>query len=135
MPTPQRKNPPISGTFIYDAASDNYVAWDGSITSSASAPVFVDQIPFGSIISGQKSVTTAGTREVLGASTAIQGIIIKANRTNTGNIFVGDATVASSNGFVLDRGAAVSFDVDNLADIYIDSSVNGEGVSFIAAIA
>lgn len=85
----------------------------------------------GSAVSGQKNVTTAGTAVALGVSTAIQSITIKAKRANTGDIYVGDSTVTSTNGLVLTRGEAVSFDMDNLADIFIDSSVNGEGVSFL----
>ena len=99
------------------------------------SPVEVDQVPFSSAPSGQTNVTTAGTRVSLGACTAILGVVIRAKLTKTGLIYVGDSGVTSSNGYILDRGSAVSIGVDNLADIFIDSSVSGEGVSYLIAVA
>lgn len=99
------------------------------------SPVDVEQAPYSSAVSGQTNVTTAGTAVVLGASTAILGVVIRAKLTNTGLIYVGPTGVTSSTGYILDRGAAVSVGVDNLADIFINSSVDGEGVSYLAAIA
>ena len=84
------------------------------------------------IYNGQKVVADAGTREALGADQAILSITIKAHKTNTGNIFVGNNTVSNANGFILPPGEVVSLDIDNVADIYIDSAVDGEGVSWIA---
>lgn len=99
------------------------------------SPVSVTEDPFSSVVTGQTNVTTAGTRVALGASTAILGVVIRAKLTNTGLIYVGNSSVTSSNGYILDRGSAVTVNVDNLADISIDSSVSGEGVSYMAAIA
>lgn len=86
-------------------------------------------------LSGQKTVTTAGTAVVLGTSQVINGpLMVKALDTNTGIISIGndganDITV--SNGLRLLKGEAVIFDfVGNLANLWIDSSVNGEGVSW-----
>jgi len=109
----------------------------GSLTDAElrATPVSVAQDPFSSASSGQTNVTTAGTRVALGASTAILGVVIRAKLTNTGLIYVGDSGVTSSNGYILDRGSAVTVGVDNLADVSIDSSVSGEGVSYLAAIA
>ena len=83
-------------------------------------------------ISGQKSVTTAGTAVALASSTEIISVVIKAKSGNTGNIYVGDSTVDSSTGYILGPGDAVSFDMTDLAAVYIDSDVNGEGVSWLA---
>lgn len=86
-------------------------------------------------ISGQKVVTTAGTAVALGTLQVDGAIMVKALSTNTGLIAVGndganDVTV--SNGYILRANESVIFDnVDNLASIYIDSSVNGEGVAWI----
>lgn len=81
-----------------------------------------------SIASFQASVTTAGTRVQL-ASNACISLTIKAKPTNTGYIYVGDSSVSSSTGFILSASDSISYDVDNTDLIYIDSSVNGEGVS------
>lgn len=86
-------------------------------------------------ISGQKTVTTAGTAVALGTLQIDEALLVKALDTNTGVVAVGndgadDVTV--SNGYRLLAGESVILaHVDNLAAIYVDSAVNGEGVSWI----
>ena len=90
-----------------------------------------------SAISGQRTVTTAGTAVRLAASsTPCTGpLMVKALDTNTGVVALGhdgagDVTV--SNGLRLAAGDAVVFEfVGNLYDLWLDSSVNGEGVSWL----
>lgn len=83
---------------------------------------------------GVKTVTTAGTDVALAASTACKKVDIQAQTDNTSLIAVGgsgvDATIATGTGIVLYPGDVYSLEIDNLADIYIDSLVNGEGVRF-----
>ena len=86
------------------------------------------------IYHGQTTVITAGTEVPLAASQAIlSGVRIKALAANTGVIYVGANPVTSSTGFALAAGEEVFVEVANLAMAYIDSSVNGEGVSYIAS--
>jgi hypothetical protein len=86
------------------------------------------------VVHGQKSVTTVGTRVTLGSTTSLKfGVTIKAKVGNTGSIYVGSSAVTSSNGYVLAAGESVFVGVADLASIYIDSSVNGEGVSFVGS--
>ena len=86
-------------------------------------------------ISGQKTVTTAGTAVALGSQDIIGSLMIKALDTNTGVVAVGndganDVTV--SNGLRLKAGDVIVFEyLGNLASLYLDSAVNGEGVSWI----
>lgn len=96
--------------------------------------VEVDILSLNSLGSGKTTVTTAGTRVVLGSSTTIKSVAIKALSTNTGIIYVGNVTVAASNGFQLKANEAVSLDITNLATVYIDSSINAEGVTYIYAV-
>jgi len=91
----------------------------------------VGVVPLTSCGSGVTTVTTAGTQVALGSSTAIDSVTIKALSTNTGLIYVGTSTVSSADGFQLSAGDSVSLDVDNLTDVYIDSAVDTEGVSYI----
>lgn len=86
----------------------------------------------------QKAVTTAGTQVPLSASVKnVWQVKIKALSTNTGLIYVGDSSVSASVGFELSKNEYIDlssiFAKDNfimdLSEIYIDSSVNGEGVS------
>jgi hypothetical protein len=83
---------------------------------------------------GVKVVTTAGTDVALAASTACKRVTIQAQTDNTSLIAVGgsgvDATVATGTGVVLNPGDTFELEIDNLADVYIDSLVNGEGVRF-----
>lgn len=83
---------------------------------------------------GVKTVTTAGTDEALATTTACKKVIIQAQTDNTGIIAVGasgvDATVATGTGVALAAGEAIELEITDLADIYIDSTVNGEGVRY-----
>ena len=84
---------------------------------------------------GVKVVASAGTDEALAASTPAKWVMIEAQTDNTSYIAVGatgvDATVATGNGIMLAAGAVVTIPVDNLAEVYIDSLVSGEGVRFV----
>jgi hypothetical protein len=86
-------------------------------------------------LSGQTTVTTAGTAVVLGTGVINDALIVKAFATNSGLIYVGNDgvnDVTSTNGFVLSAGNEVRFElVGRLEDIYVDSSVNGQKVSWI----
>ena len=89
------------------------------------------------VLSGRKVVTTAGTRVALAGSTAAKSVLICAETDNTGVIVVGSAAgviaaIGTREGIPLAAGDAVSLRCDNLADIGIDSTVNGDGVTFLA---
>jgi hypothetical protein len=89
----------------------------------------------GTGISGAKTVTTAGTAEALQANIDLyKSLSIRANTTNTGQVYVGGADVASTTNEGLEAGASLDLPTSNhgwdLSDIYIDVSVSGEGVSF-----
>ena len=88
-----------------------------------------------------KTVTLAGTAEALTAtSKLVVSIMIQAEATNTGKIFVGDSDVSSvlyagcitaGNTLTIEppvMGGAGAFEFD-LSTIYIDSEVNTDGVS------
>ena len=50
---------------------------------------------------------------------------------NTGIIYVGGSGVASSTGIALYAGDVYSLDIDNLNDVYVLASVNGEDVQWV----
>lgn len=103
--------------------STNALLVDTSGGSTPTSPSTVD--------SGQGTVSTAGTAVQVATTTTIQAIVIRANTGNTGNIFVGDATVDSSTGLVLAPGEAVAFDIDDPATVYVDAATNGDGFSYL----
>ncbi len=87
------------------------------------------------ILSGQKTVATAGTAEALGSVQVDYALLVRALDTNTGIVAVGNDgadDVTLSNGYRLAPGDVCAFEhVDNLAAIYVDAEVNGEGVSWL----
>jgi hypothetical protein len=89
-----------------------------------------------SAISGQKTVTAAGTAEALGTALIHGPLMIKALLANTNNVYVGNdgaGDVTSANGLQLDAGEVVVFNhVGSLSNIVIDVDTNGEGVSWIS---
>lgn len=86
-----------------------------------------------------RTVTTAGSRVQLSTTQLLtEAFTIIAKRANTGYIYSGYSDVSASNGVELaardsnakegkptNRGVIKQFD---LSKVYIDSSVNGEGV-------
>src|SRR3990167_10567682 len=83
---------------------------------------------------GIKTVTTAGTDEALAGSTVCKKVTIQAQTDNTGWIAIGtsgvDATVATGTGVLLGAGDSFELEIDNLADVYIDSTVSGDGTRY-----
>lgn len=91
-------------------------------------------VPFSSIGHGVKTVTTAGTDVVLASDTACKRVTLQAQTDNTGVIAVGasgvDATIITGTGILLNAGDYFEFDINNLASIYIDATVSGDGVRY-----
>ena len=84
---------------------------------------------------GVKTVTTAGTDVALVASsTPCQWVLIQAQTDNGGIIAVGgsgvDATAATGTGVALIAGECIMLPIHDLDKIYIDATVNGEGVRY-----
>lgn len=110
----------------------NALKVDGSaVTQPVSGTVTTTETVPTTIYNGKKTVTTAGTRVTLASSQAVKSVTIKALSTNTGFIYVGDTSVASTNGLQLEAGETISLDIANLNTVNLDSSVNGEGVTYI----
>ena len=104
--------------------------------TSASSPLPVQTVSANTTIGdGRKVVTTAGTRVTLASSTACKQVAITAETDNTGIVVVGGSTVvatlATRQGVPLNPGDTITLDIDNLADINLDSTVSGDGVTFL----
>lgn len=125
----------VIGHVINDASSaviGHVIVDSGTITAVTSITNNVNTVEVSAtaLNSGITTVTTAGTR-VQTASNACKSVTVKAKLANTGKIYVGNVTVSAANGFELGAGDTISLDISNTNLIYIDSSVNGEGISFI----
>jgi len=86
-----------------------------------------------SITDGSKDVATAGTRVTLvAAATPARYVIITAKQGNTGYIWVGGATVANGSGSPLKKRESITLAIDDLQKVYLDATVNGDGVTYTA---
>lgn len=85
----------------------------------------------------QLNVATAGTPVQLPANAinSAQAVIIKAKPANTGNVSVGYSSsqvdTDNTNFFSLAAGEAVELTLTNTNQIWIDSTVSGEGVQVL----
>ena len=86
---------------------------------------------------GKKTVTAAGTAEALAStSTECIWVIVTAKPANTGSVYIGGSTVDATRGTPLLPGESVGipgitpYNLYDLALIYVDAAVNGEGVTF-----
>lgn len=82
---------------------------------------------------GRKTVTTSGTPVQLTTNSGglSEGVLIRALAANTGKIYWGFSNaVSASTGFELSAGETSLIPVKTGAAVWIDSSVNGEGVCF-----
>ena len=104
------------------------------LSSSNPLPVSVTSANT-TVTDGRTVVTTAGTRVALASSTACKEVIITAETDNTGIVVVGAAAtvvaaIATRRGVPLAAGDSITLQIDNLADIGLDSTVSGDGVTF-----
>jgi len=87
-------------------------------------------------LSGQKTVTAAGTAEALGSQPIGGSLAVKALAGNSDIVVIGNdglGDVTTSNGFELSAGEVIVFNhVANLANIKVDAAVSGEGVCWLA---
>ena len=92
-----------------------------------------------------KTVTAAGTREPLATGRIndmrVRSVTIRALTSNGGNVYVGDSRVTSAAfAYILSPGETIAYQVSwegwqhgesiDLADIYLDVAVSGEGVCY-----
>lgn len=95
----------------------------------------------GGILHNVVTVATAGTAvRFTTATTPIKSILIAAPSGNTGAVYIGDSTVASTNSPPLAAGSerTITFK-DNpddtpgdMADLYVDVSTNGDTITYFA---
>lgn len=89
------------------------------------------------IVSGRKTVASAGTAEALVAvDTYCYRVLISADLANTSPVVVGDADIVaaldSQRGIVLTPGnPPLEFLVRNVKDIYVNAITTGDSVCFL----
>lgn len=91
------------------------------------------------VTSGRKTVAAFGTAErLVAAFTECEWVVVTALETNTGYVAVGGSTTlaaaGSQAGILLSAGQSASIPVASVHLVYVDSRVNGEGVSFVYGV-
>lgn len=126
---------PVQAGGVYRVADPTLDDGDaGSLRVNAKGELITETQLTGSslAVANVQNVTTAGTRVQLSA-VACREITIIAKRANTGYIYVGSATVSSTvYGAELEAKDSITIPVSNTNEIYIDASVSGEGISYVA---
>lgn len=88
---------------------------------------------------GTKHVAAAGTGEVMPTVAVPNGfkVTIKAKHTNTGLVYIADTKLKSETvnaRFILRANESLSLKVTNLNKLWVNSSVNAEGVEYLVEI-
>lgn len=73
----------------------------------------------------------SGASPVILGSGVMRTVLVKAEPTNSGKIYIGDTNVSSDKGYPLEPGESVSISVDNLNKIGLVSEVDGDAVRYI----
>lgn len=94
-----------------------------------------DPIIYENMRSGRQTVATAGTAvQLSSASVVTKKTVICAEDDNTGTIAVGStnvsAALATRNGIYLLTADCAVISVNDLNKIYLDSTINGDGVTY-----
>ena len=94
-----------------------------------------DQLdPPSTTYNGLSTVAAPATAEVLASSQALEsGVQIKAESDNTGIVYVGDSSVSAANGYYLLAGETVFLSIDDLAEVWLDVSVAGDGATYLGS--
>lgn len=82
------------------------------------------------ILDGELNITSAGTPQRISTDQSCKSVLIRAKTTNTEDILIGDITPT----FPLPPGSSIILDVKNFNLLYIDATVSGEGIDYIAEI-
>jgi len=89
------------------------------------------------LMTGQKNVTTAGTAVRLPDVVIPDGfkVVVMAKPTNTGYIYLGASKVAAEDSSTyfnrLEAGDSITLQITTLKLVFINSSVDGEGITWI----
>ena len=85
-------------------------------------------------IEGEKDVAAAATPEALASTTAIKKVDIVAKSDNTGTVWVKSSSTQNQQGRPLFAAQGYTVETDDLANIFLEVTVNGEGVTFLAYV-
>ena len=106
----------------------------GKLWVDASVTATVHPAGLSTVVDGRKVVTTAGTAVQFDAQ-ACKAVAITAETDNTGVVVVGSSTVVAAvgtrRGLPLAAGDTGLFEVSNMNVLWLDSTVNGDGTTWV----
>ena len=103
---------------------------NATLVAGASIDIGDVEITGHSTIASGENDTVGTSAEVLTSSTACKHVDIMAAVANTGIIYVGGNGVTAATGIALYAGDVYSMDIDNLNDVYVIATVDGENVQY-----
>ena len=111
--------------------TNNKLDVNATLVAGASIDIGDVEITGHSSIASGENDTVGTSAEVLTTSTACKHVDIMASVANTGIIYVGGSGVTTATGIALYAGDVYSLDIDDLNDVYVIASVNGEDVQWV----
>ena len=91
----------------------------------------VEILGHSSITGGKNSTVGTSAERITASGTPCKHVDIMAHIDNTGIIYVGGSTVSNNTGIALYAGDVYSVDIDDVSDIYVIASVDGEDVAYV----
>jgi hypothetical protein len=135
----------VTGSLFNEGEPDERIGLHNVILNSDGDPITpatedsLDKLTTStSFVTGRKTVTTHNTPvQITATPTSVKYVTIQALPGNVGSISVGHSDAvraspeASMNGIMLEAGDAYPVDIDDLSKVWIDASVDGEGVTYM----
>jgi len=88
----------------------------------------------------EEIVSTSGTAKQLNDGKSLQvpdgaQIRIKALGDNSGNVYIGDSDVTTSNGFELGQGDTLQLQTTDVANVFVDADNDNDGICWFMEVA
>lgn len=85
----------------------------------------------------KSSITTSAVQIIVSSTPAVVGVTVKAANTNTGTLYIGNATITAgttdaTDGFELAGGEAVTIEIDDVNKLYAIGSAAGQKLYWTA---
>jgi hypothetical protein len=82
---------------------------------------------------GHGTVNVTGTAAAIAGATACKYVVIRAKDANTGVVSVGGTGVTTGSGYFLNAGDSITLWIDDLAEVFVVSTVSGDDVDYTYA--
>jgi len=79
----------------------------------------------------QLTVGTSATPLVTSSIPLMFGVVVKADINNSGNVYVGDSSVSTSNGYCLTAGEGIAFEIYDASKVYVVADTDNQKVYWL----